>query len=213
MVENEDRRLRVALGRYQNLLRQITDPSVTATLSEMIREVSEQLRVLEGSERSRRSKTAQLSARPSIVELQSGPTHWSLKDLLAYWRSKQCGRAAPPRSAILAAEVAPLLPNLAVIDVVGEPPRYRLCRVGTELVSAYGEDIDGKWLDELDLGSIAPDISDHIARMVQQCRSQSVRVLFRKQRDERCVEYERIGLPLSETGTDVTAILCGFAFM
>jgi hypothetical protein len=212
MVENEDRRLRAAVGRYQNLLRQITDPSVTASLSEMIREAQEQLGVLESSERSRRFKTAHDNAKPSIVELPSGPTHWSLKDLLAYWRSKQCGRAAPPRSAILTAELASLLPNIAVVDVVGEPPRYRMCRVGAGLVSAYGEDIAGKWLDELDLGSIAPDISDHMTRMVLQCRSQSVRVQFKKRTDERCVEYERIGLPLSETGSAVTAILCGFAF-
>ena len=116
MVENEGRRLRAAVGRYQNLLKQITDPSVTATLSERIREAQEQLGALERSERSRRSKTAHDNAKPSIVELPSGPTHWSLKDLLAYWRSKQCGGAAPPRSAIFTAELASLLPNIAVVD-------------------------------------------------------------------------------------------------
>jgi len=80
------------------------------------------------------------------------PTHRSLKDLHAYWLSKKGSRNAPPRSAIRHDEIVNLLPTIALLDVVGEPPRFRFRLFGTRLVAAYGQDLTGKFVDEIDVG-------------------------------------------------------------
>jgi len=141
------------------------------------------------------------------------PSHKSLKDLYAYWLSKKGASPAPPRSAIKPEEMVPLLPNIALADVIGEPPRFRFRVFGTRLVDAYGQDLTGKFTDEIDLGSAAltTDIMAACTKMVRECRAQVVRVQFEKH-DGRHLEYERIGLPLSDDGVSVNMLLCAFAF-
>jgi len=150
--------------------------------------------------------------KPSVIELPFGPTHQPLKDLFAYWENKRGARMAPPRSAIRPEELpTTLLPNLALIDVVGEPPRFRLRLFGTRLVMAYGEDITGRYLDEIDLCTVGPEILTYLTTMVRECRAQAVCAHLWKRADDRHIEYERIGLPLSENGASVNMILCAFA--
>jgi len=149
---------------------------------------------------------------PTIVELPSGPTHPSLKFLRAYWQAKKGDRIAPPRSAIHPEELAvALLPNLALLDVVGDPPRFRVRLFGTGLVAAYGEDITARYLDEIEFGSIAADVHAGFIAVVRGCRPQTVLVQLIKQGERRHLEYERIALPLSQDGVSVNMILCGFA--
>jgi len=152
------------------------------------------------------------SGTPTVVDLVSGPTNQSLKSLHDYWQSKRGARIAPPRSAIAPEEIAvELLPNIALLDVVGELPRFRIRLFGTGLARAYGEDVTGKYLDEIDFGSIASEVSARFTEVVRKCRAQAVRVQLSKQKERRYLEYERIALPLSQDGVRVNMILCGFA--
>jgi hypothetical protein len=131
--------------------------------------------------------------------------------LYAYWVGKKGSRTAPPKAAIRTEELPPtLLPYLALLDVIGEPPRFRIRLFGTGLSAAYGEDVSTKFLDEIDLSTIGPDILTYLTALVRERRPQAVRVQLRKQVDGRRIEYERIGLPLSEDGAAVNMILCGF---
>jgi hypothetical protein len=138
----------------------------------------------------------------------SEPQHQSLKDLYAYWISKKGIRRAPPRSAIIPAEIVPLLPTLALIDVIGSPPRFCFRLFGTGLVEAYGQDLTGKFLDEIDLDSINVPILHQAAKVARECCVHMDRDCFTK-RDGRHLEYERIALPLSEDGSNVNMILFG----
>jgi hypothetical protein len=150
------------------------------------------------------------AGQPEIVEELSGPRHQRLKDLHAYWHSKKGSLLAPPRSAIRPEEIVALLPYLALVDVIGNPPRFRFRLFGTELVDAYGQDVTGKFLDEIDLSSITAEVTRQVTRIIAERRPQSVRVRFTKQRDGRFLEYERLGLPLSEDGTTVNMLFLGF---
>ena len=139
------------------------------------------------------------------------PSHQSLKDLHAYWLSKKGSRIAPPRSAIQPEEITAILPTVALIDVLGDPPRFRLRLFGTGLVAAYGQDLTGKFVDKVDLGAIGAGIVAELTKIVREIRCCVVRVAFTKVLDGRHVEYERIGLPLSEDGRTVSMLLFGFA--
>ena len=151
-------------------------------------------------------------SKSEFIEEVSEPIHGSLQDLHAYWLAKRSSRMAPPRSTIWLEDVARIIPNIALIDVVGDPPRFRFHLCGTRLAEAYGENVTGKYLDEMDLGSISFPTLNLYANIVRECRVQVVRARFNKRRDGRYVDYERIGLPLSEDGKAVNVILCAYAY-
>lgn len=143
------------------------------------------------------------------VEELSEPSHPSLRKLYGYWLSKKGSQIAPPRSAINPAEVTSLLPTIALIDVVGDPPRFRIRLFGTGLVAAYGRDLTGKFLDEIDLDAIDVEILSQATKVAQECHVRMARERFTKQ-DGRRIECERIALPLSNDGRTVNMILVGY---
>lgn len=54
----------------------------------------------------------------------------------------------PSRSHFDARTLKPWLPHVALIDVVGEAPRFRIHLMGTAVVRCAGGDFTGKWIDE-----------------------------------------------------------------
>jgi len=144
------------------------------------------------------------------VEAVSAPSHARLKDLHAYWLGKKGDRPAPPRAAIRPEEIPRLLPYIALLDVIGEPTRFRFRLFGTALVQAYGDDLTGRFADEVDLDAVGPGILAQFTTLTRDCRPMIARVRFTKSGDGRYVQYERIGLPLSDDGQTVNMILAGY---
>ncbi|HEY1384903.1 MAG TPA: PAS domain-containing protein [Dongiaceae bacterium] len=68
--------------------------------------------------------------------------------LNAYWLTKAQGKV-PSRSDIDPVDVRELLPNLMMIDVVGDPARFRYRLVGTRVVQYTGFDFTGRCIDEM----------------------------------------------------------------
>lgn len=71
-----------------------------------------------------------------------------IRTLNAYWQAKAKGRV-PSRSDIDPVDVRELLPNLMMIDMLGEPTRFRYRLVGTRVVQYTGFDFTGRCLDEM----------------------------------------------------------------
>jgi hypothetical protein len=147
---------------------------------------------------------------PGIVEPQDEPVSKYLWDLHIYWRSKRGGAFAPAWSAIGVAEMRPWLNYLALVDVVGEEPRFRCRLFSTALVRAYGADITGRWMDECDLNFVLFVLIAQMARVVSEKRPNTLRARFTKNTDGRYLDYERMALPLSDDGEHVNMILCGY---
>jgi hypothetical protein len=80
---------------------------------------------------------------PAIVQSQR------IQRLAAYWREKAAGAGMPARSDFDPVDVRDLLPNLMMLDVVGDPPRFRYRLVGTRVVQYTGFDFTGRCLDEM----------------------------------------------------------------
>jgi hypothetical protein len=68
--------------------------------------------------------------------------------LYAYWREK-AGAAMPARAEFDPVDVRDLLPNLMMVDVLGQPPRFRYRLVGTRVAQYTGFDFTGRYLDEM----------------------------------------------------------------
>lgn len=73
-------------------------------------------------------------------------------EFFGYWDAKRAGRAMPRKSDIDPAEIKPLLPYVLLGEFTTTPLRLRYRVVGTEVVTVYGVDFTGRWLDELDFG-------------------------------------------------------------
>ena len=73
----------------------------------------------------------------------------TLRQLFLYWDEKRGQRRAPPRDEIDPAGMFGFLPNVFLIDVEAEPRRYRVRLMGTILVNWYGQDVTGRYIDEI----------------------------------------------------------------
>jgi len=71
-----------------------------------------------------------------------------IRTLNEYWLAKAKGKV-PSRSDIDPVDVRELLPNLMMVDIVGNPPRFRYRLVGTRVVQYTGFDFTGHCIDEM----------------------------------------------------------------
>ena len=148
---------------------------------------------------------------PGAVERRAAPQTPVLRGLYEYWASKRQGLIPPPRAAIHPEEMVKWLPFLMLLDVVGEPPRFRVRLFGTALVEAYGEEITGRFMDNCDLNYITEQLEEQMLEVVRNGAPNVIDARFAKIADARYLDYERIALPLSNDGKHVNMILCGYA--
>jgi hypothetical protein len=70
--------------------------------------------------------------------------------LYHYWNKKRGRRAMPARREIDPAELpAPMLPYVFMVDLSGDPPRWRYRLIGTEIVARLGVEPTGRFLDDV----------------------------------------------------------------
>jgi hypothetical protein len=138
------------------------------------------------------------------------PEHRSLAQLYSYWLEKKGEQVAPPRGAIRPDEIVELLPDIAMVDVVGDPPRFRARLVGTRIVSAFGRDSTGKFLDEIDYAEIKPEVFERLRAAVAQRRPNIHRSRLTTA-GGRHLRYESIIMPLSSDGAAIDMLLIGVA--
>jgi hypothetical protein len=138
------------------------------------------------------------------------PEHETLRSLYTYWLSKKGDRIAPPRSAIRPEEIPQLLPYLAIVEAVGDPPRFRVRLVGTGVTAAFGRDSTGKFVDELDYADKSPGVNALLRGIAAHNRPDLGRAELTLA-DGRHVSYERLILPLSSDNAKIDMLLVCFA--
>lgn len=95
------------------------------------------------------------AARPSRVQR-----------LADYWQRKRGDRIMPARADIEPAEIKPLLPYLLIADVFADPVRVRYRLAGTAVCDAFGYNIAGRWLEDLEVNGGVPFWIEQYGRMV-----------------------------------------------
>jgi hypothetical protein len=119
--------------------------------------------------------------------------------LYAYWKEKRDPLDFPY-----------LLGNVALIDVLGPPQRFRIRLFGDNLVRKVGIEVTGRMLDEVPL----PQLSQHFALRCRQIveRGTPYRTKGDYFMDERPSRHELLVLPFSEDGESVSMLLFAFWF-
>jgi len=139
------------------------------------------------------------------------PRHEILRKLHGYWLGKKQHRLGPARTDIDPAELRHLLPHLFMVDVEKRPLRYRFRLVGTAIVSSFGLDITGRYLEEVGFSDQAPSVQAHYGAVVATGEPSCHQVHFTRG-NGRFLAYERLILPLSSDGRSVDMLLGGICF-
>jgi hypothetical protein len=143
---------------------------------------------------------------PRMTAPLSDPTisHPKLAGLLAYWQQKRAGRAMPARADIEPTELKALLPHIFMVDVEYAPLRLRYRLIGSALVDVLGQDLKGKYLDEMPLlfRTFAAGAYEEVLKVRGPCYKEvsGIAAYFR-------VAYKRLLLPLSTDGQSINIIL------
>jgi hypothetical protein len=133
--------------------------------------------------------------------------------LLSYWMRKRGSDVITRRTNIDPTEIPRLLPDIVMVQRIGEPPfRWKYTLVGTRVVDMAGVEPTGRHLDELDVGDYLAPLS---AMYREICEHGALRVThgtmgFIPGRDH--VTWEALHVPLSDdgmSGNRVMAIMPG----
>lgn len=71
-----------------------------------------------------------------------------VRRFVAYWRNANRGKGLPGRQHIDPIDFPDLLPNIRLIDVVGDPPRFKVRLTGQRIRDHFGESFTGQFLDD-----------------------------------------------------------------
>lgn len=135
----------------------------------------------------------------------------ALRELYRYWASQRGERKMPRRRDIDPTSIPRLLPNIAIIEVRGEPGDYVLRLTGTEVDRQNGAALTGLTLRTVtETTTVKVDLSEYalVARRGEARVSRGNLV----HRGREHVDFERLLLPLSEDGVTVNQILAMFDY-
>jgi hypothetical protein len=129
-----------------------------------------------------------------------------LRALYTYWQELRCGGPCPARADIDPSAIVGVLSDIALFDVEDSPRRYRIRLMGARIVSWYGCDLTGSYLDEIDLGD-GPGITFSILdEVVDRIVPGHMTGAYTKQ-DGLTIRYERLFMPLSSNGGAVDMVI------
>jgi PAS domain len=127
--------------------------------------------------------------------------------LVDYWRAIHPAAGLPGRQHFDPVDIPHLLANIRMLDVVGQPPRFRIRLAGTGVVKTVGEDQTSQWLDEafpgFERSSAALGLNDVVRTGRLNWRRGNPRLLEGKE----YMVIERVYLPFARDGQTVDLIL------
>jgi hypothetical protein len=137
-----------------------------------------------------------------------------LRELYRYWAGKKRGRPLPARGDLDPMEIPQLLQNIGLVDVIGDPPRFRYRLVGTAITHAIGRELTNWHVDELPLER---DYVDHLLSLYRTTFEEARPVYsagdFAGLPFKASWRSYRLLLPLSRDGGRVDMILIGQVFV
>ncbi len=132
-----------------------------------------------------------------------------LLELYDYWSSKRGRAEMPTRESIDPGEIAHLLPNLMLVDVLEQGARFRIRLVGAALTDATGVDATGRYLRET---VPAGPFADYVVGLYQETVRECCPIYAECEHgDPEHVQHTtlRLIMPLSADGESVDAALVG----
>lgn len=133
-----------------------------------------------------------------------------MRSIYKYWLKIKGDKNLPSRDDLNPVDIKPVLPHITLVRVEEGTGRYKLTLVGSENVKANGEDVTGKYLDEIPrLHKYAKDRYDWVVENKRPYIYQGDLLWS----DKDYLDYSIIGLPLSNDNEKVDGIMfAGFYY-
>ncbi len=128
-----------------------------------------------------------------------------LRALHDYWNARRASRAMPRRADVDPVDFAPLLSQIALVEILDDPRVYRWRVVGTWWRDKFGVEGTGMWVDEWPFAAQRRAVRRAYDMVVQ--RRMPIVSARRRWLDGSRLDLEVLMLPLSENGADVSMIL------
>ena len=133
--------------------------------------------------------------------------HPGVQAITEYWQSIHPGDDLPGRQHFDPIDIPGLVANIRLVDVVGDPPRFRVRLTGTRLTEFFGSSDTGKWLDEVYTGFEQTPTFVNYMRVVETGLPGWRRGRCELRSAHDCLQYERVQLPFASDGAKVDMIL------
>lgn len=125
-----------------------------------------------------------------------------LQELMARWEQGRHGRGIPAVGTLCPVDVTPFLSHIVIVEVEETTDRIRFLQMGRELKPIFGDDLEGRYLDELPSG-LRSQVEDTYRVMVSDRVPQYAE--FEVAGDSWMVIFERLMLPFRDVATDRVA--------
>lgn len=134
--------------------------------------------------------------------------HPKITALYEYWRGQAPAHGRlPGRQHIDPVDVPPLLAHITLLDVIGDPPRFRFRLIG-EVPRRFGIPArQGSFLDEAPGAAERPEALDELRQIVLSRRPSWYRGRPVLKHDAHVFEIERLFLPLARDGVTVDMLI------
>jgi hypothetical protein len=129
-----------------------------------------------------------------------------LQSVLDLWQRKRGGRLAPARRDLDPAELKPVLPCVTLVDVHHDPLDFRYRLVGSEMVLAYGRDVTGQSVNDLQLVGLRTLIWRDLSELVETAQPQYTALYYTNLMGH-LRAYQLLRLPLSSDGARLDMLL------
>ncbi|WPZ34314.1 PAS domain-containing protein [Thalassobaculum sp. OXR-137] len=150
---------------------------------------------------------------PPSSSMACGPADPIIDPLLSYWAVRRGDRALPSRADIDPIDIPELLQHIGLVDVEGPPRRYRYRLVGSYMQTMFGENYQGRYLDEARHDRYRDFLNDLYTAAIDQRRPILSEAVFDYGTD-RIVTIRRLILPLAEgNGAPVNMLLFANVFI
>lgn len=133
-----------------------------------------------------------------------------MQSIVNYWQSIHPEGGLPGRQHLDPVDIPRLLANIRLVDVVGDPPRFRVRLTGTRLTAFFGGGDTGRWLDDIHHDFNQTPTCHSYMRVVETGLPNWRRGRCELGKPNNCLQYERVQLPFARDGVKVDMILiCG----
>ncbi|HWD59108.1 MAG TPA: PAS domain-containing protein [Stellaceae bacterium] len=134
--------------------------------------------------------------------------HHLTRQFYDYWLAIAPPGVLPGRQDVAPERMAPFLSRLWLLDVYRNPLRFRCRLAGSDMVRSIGEEVTGKWLDEVHPASVSdPSSRDRFRIAVELARPTWRRGQPRWARQPEFKITESLLLPLAADGRTVDKII------
>jgi hypothetical protein len=133
--------------------------------------------------------------------------HPKIRNILDYWKSVHPKTGLPGRQHIDPADFPDLLPHVRLVDVVGDPPRFRVRLCGDRIRQHFGSSQQGRYYDEMYPGfTDRPTYADFLDAIATREPSWN-KGACELNPEKIHVPLERVVLPLASDGKTVDMLL------